>query len=136
MVGFNYELDYKISNEESYRDWILSCVLSYDFTVGDINYIFCDDIYLLKMNNEFLSHDTLTDIISFDYTIGGCLGGDVFISLDRVKENALEYDFSFEEELKRVMIHGVLHYVGFKDKTAEDKALMRKEEDKCLLLFK
>ena len=133
MVGFNYELDYKISNEESYRDWIRSCVLSYDFTVGDINYIFCDDTYLLKMNNEFLSHDTLTDIISFDYTIGRCLGGDVFISLDRVKENALEYDFSFQEELKRVMIHGVLHYIGFKDKSTEDKALMRKEEDLSLI---
>jgi rRNA maturation RNase YbeY len=86
----------------------------------------------LKLNVEFLKHDTLTDIISFDYTLGKLLGGDVFISIPRVRENAMEHNLSFESELSRVMIHGILHYMGYPDKTDTEKAIMRASEDKCL----
>lgn len=135
MIEFNYELDFKLSSETDYSDWIEKVILGYEFKLGELNYIFCDDAYLLKLNVEFLDHDTLTDIISFDYTMGKLVGGDIFISLERVKENALELKLSFEEELKRVMIHGVLHYMGYKDKTKEDKEEMRLQEDKSISLF-
>ena len=88
--------------------------------VGDINYIFCDDDYLHKLNVKFLQHDTLTDIISFDYSVGKELHGDIYISIERVIENARDFEVDISEELKRVIIHGVLHYCGFKDKTDED----------------
>ena len=99
---------------------------------GDLNYIFCDDAYLLKLNVEFLKHDTLTDIISFDYTLGKMLAGDVFISVTRVRENAKEHNTPFESELSRVMIHGILHYMGYLDKTDKEKEIMRAAENKCL----
>lgn len=136
MIEFNYELDFKLSNEEVFENWIEEVVASYNFTLGELNYIFCDDAYLLKLNVEFLEHDTLTDIISFDYTMGKLVGGDIFISIERVKENAAELGLDFKEELKRVMVHGVLHYMGYKDKSAEQKTEMRLQEDKCILLFK
>ena len=88
------------------------------------------------MNVEFLEHDTLTDIISFDYTLGQQLNGDIYISTERVLDNAETYSLAFESELCRVMIHGVLHYMGYKDKSIEDKNEMRKKENTCLLLYK
>lgn len=136
MIEFNYELDFELSNEEKYAAWIEDVISSYDFKVGELNYIFCDDAYLLKLNVEFLEHDTLTDIISFDYTMGKLVSGDVFISLERVRDNAKDFAISEEEELKRVMIHGVLHYMGYKDKTKEEKDSMRSEENKAILLYK
>jgi rRNA maturation RNase YbeY len=136
MIAFNYELDFELLNEADYSDWIEKVIASHNFKLGELNYIFCDDAYLLKLNVEFLEHDTLTDIISFDYTMGKLVSGDVFISLERVKENALELSLPFEEELKRVMIHGVLHYIGYKDKTQEDKEEMRLQEDTAIILFK
>jgi len=136
MIAFNYELDFELSNEQLYSDWITAVIHSYMFKVGELNYIFCDDAYLLKLNVEFLDHDTLTDIISFDYTMGKLVGGDVFISLERVKENAKDFGIDVQEELKRVMIHGVLHYMGYKDKTEREKAEMRLQENKSILLFK
>ena len=136
MIEFNYELDFKLSNENEYSDWIEKVISSYDFKLGELNYIFCDDAYLLKLNVEFLEHDTLTDIISFDYTMGKLVGGDVFISLERVRDNAQDLSIPVEEELKRVMIHGVLHYMGYKDKTKEEKEVMRSEENKAISLFK
>lgn len=136
MIEFNYELDFKLSNENEYSDWIEKVISSYDFKLGELNYIFCDDAYLLKLNVEFLEHDTLTDIISFDYTMGKLVGGDVFISLERVRDNAQDLSIPVEEELKRVMIHGVLHYMGYKDKTKEEKEMMRSEENKAIVLFK
>ena len=136
MIEFNYELDFELTNEATYSDWIEAAIHSYEFKLGELNYIFCDDEYLLKLNVEFLEHDTLTDIISFDYTMGKLVGGDIFISLERVKENAAELNLEFQDELKRVMIHGVLHYMGYKDKTAEQKKEMRSEEDKSVSLFK
>ena len=132
MIVFNYETEFKLKNEEETSDWILSCIENNDFELGEINYIFCDDEYLHKINVEFLEHDTLTDIISFDYTIGKLVGGDIFISTDRVIENAKEFNVSFNEELHRVIIHGILHYMGFKDKSDEQKQLMRDQENNCL----
>ncbi|TCI92120.1 rRNA maturation RNase YbeY [Tenacibaculum sp. M341] len=132
MIHFNYELDFNLEEEEKTSNWILDCVEKEDFELGEINYIFCDDAYLHKINVEFLEHDTFTDIISFDYTLGKLISGDIFISIDRVKENATTYNVSFKEELHRVIIHGVLHYMGYKDKTDEQKQLMRDKENSCL----
>ena len=135
MILFNYEIDFKLENEEAIRNWISSCINARGFTEGELNYIFCDDEYLLKLNVEFLEHDTLTDIISFDYTLGKQLSGDIFISIERIKENAQKYSQTPDNELNRVIIHGVLHYMGYQDKTAKAKAIMKAEEDKCLTLL-
>lgn len=135
MIQFNYETDFKLTNEDTLQKWISSCITSYGFTEGELNYIFCDDDYLLKLNVEFLKHNTFTDIISFDYTIGKLISGDIFISIDRVQENAENFSQSFENELNRVLIHGVLHYCGFKDKSAVEKVKMREEENNCLNLL-
>lgn len=132
MIEYNYETDFELADEAKMTEWISRCIDEYDFTEGELNYIFCDDQYLLKLNEEFLDHDTFTDIISFDYTMGKLLGGDIFISVERVKENAESFKQPFERELARVMIHGVLHYMGYKDKTEEEKMQMRSEEDNCL----
>lgn len=132
MIQFNYETEFRLENETQLQEWISACIESYDFTEGEINYIFCNDAYLLKLNVEFLEHDTFTDIISFDYTIGKLISGDIFISIERVRENALNFNQTFENELNRVIIHGILHYCGFKDKSSEEKSLMREEEENCL----
>lgn len=135
MISFNYETDFEIPNEEQYENWISQVIESEDKTEGEINYIFCDDAYLLEKNIEFLNHDTLTDIISFDYTMGNLISGDIFISVERVKDNASDFNVSFEEELRRVMAHGVLHYCGYKDKTETDEQLMRSKEEEKMKLF-
>jgi rRNA maturation RNase YbeY len=136
MIEFNYESDFKLDNEEVYSEWISNCIASYGYKLGELNYIFCDDAYLLKLNVEFLDHDTLTDIISFDYTMGKLVGGDVFVSVERVADNAKDLKIDLLEELKRVMIHGVLHYMGYKDKSEDQKNIMRNEENNCISLFK
>jgi probable rRNA maturation factor len=134
MIAFNYETDFQLENEEKTSNWISECIEKEGFELGEINYIFCDDAYLHKINVEFLDHDTLTDIISFDYTLGKLVGGDIFISVERVEENAKDFNVSFENELHRVIMHGVLHYMGFKDKTEEQKQVMRAKENECLAL--
>jgi probable rRNA maturation factor len=135
MISFNYENEFELSNEEQLSNWISSVIVSEDKKEGEINYIFCDDEYLLGLNEQYLNHDTLTDIISFDYSVGKELHGDIFISTERVLENAAEFKVSFEEELKRVMVHGVLHYCGYKDKSEEDEKLMRFKEDEKIKMF-
>lgn len=135
MISFNYETDFEIEHEETYASWISSIIKSEDKKEGDINYIFCDDEYLLEINQKYLDHDTLTDIISFDYTVGNELHGDIFISVERVAENARDFDVSFDMELRRVMAHGVLHYAGYKDKTEADEALMRNKEEEKMAMF-
>jgi len=132
MITFNYETQFKLSDEEKLKGWISKCIKQYDFTEGELNFIFCDDNYLHKLNIEFLKHDTLTDIISFDYTLGKLVSGDIFISIERVRENSLEFHQTFDNELNRVIIHGVLHFMGFKDKSDEEKSVMRRNEDSCL----
>ena len=135
MISFNYETDFELDNEEQYEDWISRIIESEGFDEGEINYIFCDDEYLHKINVEYLDHDTLTDIISFDYTVGNLIQGDIFVSVERVKDNANDFNVSFEEELKRVLSHGVLHYCGYKDKSPKDEALMRSKEEEKMKMF-
>ena len=135
MIYFNYETDFNLDNEEALSKWISAVIISENKKEGELNYIFCDDDYLHKINMEHLGHDTLTDIISFDYSMGNELHGDLFISVERVSENALDFKVSFEEELKRVLVHGVLHYCGYKDKTEADAVLMRRKEDEKIAMF-
>jgi rRNA maturation RNase YbeY len=135
MIHFNYELNFRLPHEAQHRVWAETCGRVEGFEIGDINFIFCDDAYLLKINQEYLGHDYYTDIITFDYVVGKMLSGDVFISIDRVTENARTYRVSFEEELKRVMAHGLLHLMGYKDKSDQEKQLMRKKEDEKLKMF-
>lgn len=132
MISFNYEHDFKLVDEKEMSNWISSVISSEEYREGVINYIFCNDEYLHKLNVEFLEHDTLTDVISFDYKVGKELHGDIFISVDRVKENAKKYEVTFDEELNRVMAHGILHFCGYKDKSDDEKKLMREKENHYL----
>ncbi|WP_204344495.1 rRNA maturation RNase YbeY [Psychroserpens algicola] len=129
MISFNYETDFKLDNEAKVSEWISETITTENCNEGELNYIFCDDDYLHKLNVEFLNHDTLTDIISFDFSVGKELHGDIYISVERVVDNAKDYDVDFSEELHRVIIHGVLHYCGYKDKTDEDAHRMRTKEN-------
>ncbi|SFJ48113.1 rRNA maturation RNase YbeY [Myroides guanonis] len=135
MISFNYELDFTLVDEDKYTSWIEAILESEGFIEGEINYIFCTDEYLHKINVDYLDHDTYTDIISFDYTEGKIISGDIFISIDRVKENALELGVLFSEELLRVMSHGILHYCGYLDKSEAEELLMRSKEDEKIKLF-
>jgi probable rRNA maturation factor len=135
MVEFNYETTFQLEDENLLENWIEKVASNHGFEVGEINYIFCDDAYLLKLNIEFLQHDTLTDVISFDNSLGKLINGDIYISVERVVENAKEYNDSFDDELHRVMIHGVLHYMGFKDKAEDEIKQMRSAENAALLLL-
>jgi rRNA maturation RNase YbeY len=135
MIDFNYETDFILDNEKALSNWISEVIASENKKEGEINYIFCDDDYLHKINVEHLGHDNLTDIISFDYSIGNELHGDIFISVERVKDNAIDFNVSFGDELKRVIVHGVLHYCGYKDKTDKDALFMRCKEDEKLAMF-
>ncbi|MDI1303901.1 MAG: rRNA maturation RNase YbeY [bacterium] len=135
MINFNYETDFTLDNEEAIAAWLTNVITSENKKEGEINYIFCDDEYLHKINLEYLNHDTLTDIISFDYTMGNEISGDVFVSVERVKDNAKDFNVAFDEELKRVLVHGVLHYCGYKDKGEAEEQLMRSKEDEKIALF-
>lgn len=135
MVLFNYETDFQLDNESIYEEWVDAIIESEGKEAGEINYIFCDDDYLHNINMQYLNHDTLTDIISFDYCIGDLISGDIFISVDRVKDNAKEYEVLFHVELLRVMSHGILHYCGYKDKSADDEKLMRIKEQEKINMF-
>lgn len=135
MISFFYETEFKIKDSKTWERKIEYLIDEEGFEIGEINYIFCDDEYLLKINQEYLQHDYYTDVIGFQYTYESPLMGDIYISIERIKENAKKNDVSFENELARVMIHGVLHFVGFKDKTPEDTIKMREAENKYLTLF-
>ena len=135
MISFNYEIEFELPNESQISSWLSNVIVSENKKEGDINYIFCDDDYLLEINQQYLDHDTLTDIISFDYCVGNELHGDIFISVERVRENALDFNVKFEEELLRVMAHGVLHYCGYKDKSEADELIMRQKENEKIQLF-
>lgn len=135
MINFNYETDFILDNEEATAAWLGNVITSENKKEGEINYIFCDDEYLHKINMEYLNHDTLTDIISFDYSMGNELHGDIFVSIERVKDNATDFNVSFEEELKRVLVHGILHYCGYQDKGEAEELLMRSKEDEKIAMF-
>ena len=132
MIDFFSETLFSLQNPNEIARWISKIIKDQKREEGEISYIFCDDQYLHKLNLEFLNHDSLTDIISFDNSLGDQINGDIFISVERVKENADTYKTNFEDELHRVIIHGILHYCGFNDKTKEEAALMRKKEDEAL----
>jgi probable rRNA maturation factor len=135
VITFNSETTFNLQNEAKTTTWIERVVVSEGFAIGEINYIFCDDAYLNHINKEFLKHDSFTDIISFDYSLGKQISGDIYISIERVLDNAEKYNVTFEDELRRVMIHGVLHYMGYKDKTTEEKKVMRLKENTTIYLL-
>ncbi len=132
MINYFSETDFELNQPQSISNWISNVISSYNKEEGDITFVFCEDAYLLELNKRFLNHNTLTDIISFDDTLGNLLNGEIYISVERVKENASEFDQSFIDELHRVIIHGVLHFIGFKDKTEADEQQMRNAENKAL----
>ncbi len=134
MISYFSEINFDLNNQEALSKWIDETIKNEGFETGDINYIFCDDDCLLEKNIKYLKHNTLTDIISFDYSEKNLIAGDIFISVDRVKENASDLGQLFEDELYRVMIHGVLHYCGYKDKTEKEQDEMTGKEDYYLSL--
>ena len=135
IINYFYESDFRINKESIYSDWIKAVFVSEGKRFEEINYIFCDDEYLLKINKEYLNHDYYTDIITFDNSVSSLIMSDIYISAERVKENASHYVVDFMDELRRVMIHGVLHLCGYKDKTTEEQELMTVKENEKLLMF-
>ena len=134
MIEFNFTGKFVLDQQEGIADWIHFVLEEENKELGELNYIFCDDEYLLEINVKELKHNTLTDIISFDYTIGTVVSGDIYISYERLRENASNLSVAFKDELHRVMIHGILHYCGYNDKEEEDKTMMRSKEDYYLSL--
>ena len=133
---FSEELDFSLSDNQQVHDWILNVIQEENQQAGVINIIFCNDDYLLDLNQRFLDRETLTDVIAFDYREeSNEVSGDVFISIERIRDNAESFNQSFENEVKRVIIHGILHLCGYADTSAEDKALMTLKEDKYLSLL-
>lgn len=129
MINFNFETILHLEEEKRLKEWIAEAVAAEEFLVGEINYVFCTDEYLHKINLQYLNHDMYTDIISFDYRVGKRLHGDIFISVDRVRENATKFEVDFNSELLRVLIHGILHFCGYKDKLDNEVNVMRAKED-------
>ncbi len=134
---FNEDIDFILENPEEINKWITQVIEDNSFTINQLNYIICSDNYLLEINRSYLSHDTLTDIITFDNSDeDNTVEADIFISLERVKENSEQLKTDITTEFNRVLIHGVLHLIGWNDKTQEDKAEMREKEEACLSLLR
>lgn len=134
---FSEDIDFSLNNSEQVSAWIAAIIAQHEQELESLTYIFCSDDYLHNMNVAYLDHDTLTDIITFDTAEEeGTIEGDVFVSIDRVRDNAAEMGTSFDDELHRVIIHGVLHLLGFTDKSEAEELRMRKEEDSSLSLRK
>ena len=123
-------------SEEKVKRWLEAVAEKHACTIGTISFIFCNDDYILDINQKYLNHDYYTDVITFDYREENTLSGDVFISLDTVQSNADDFNTTFEEELHRVIVHSVLHLIGFKDKSEDEERVMRESENKCLDLLK
>ena len=128
MIDIQF-VDTKIFSIENYSKWVKKIIRKEKKIVGDIVFVFCNDKYMLEKNITFLNHDTLTDVITFDYCKGEIISGDIIISIDRVKENATIFNVSFSNELERVMAHGLLHLLGYKDKNKKDALIMREKEN-------
>lgn len=131
----NGDIDFALDNETMIKDWISEIVTRHKKKLGKVNYLFCSDQMVHDMNVRFLNHDTFTDIITFDFVSGNLISGDIVISVDRVGENASFFASSFNQELHRVIIHGILHLLGFKDKSNEDAATMRAKENEALQIL-
>lgn len=134
-IAYTYETDFSLANEPRYTNWLTSCAVLLSIRTMDLVYAFMDDNALLALNKKYLGHNTFTDIITFDDTIGSDLKANIAISVDRVKENAAIHKVDFTNELCRVMAHGMLHCVGYTDKSVEDVAKMRQAEDQLIHLF-
>ncbi len=128
MIDIQF-VDTKMFSIENYSKWVKKIIRKEKKIVGDIVFVFCNDKYMLEKNIKFLNHDTLTDVITFDYCKGEIISGDIIISIDRVKENATIFNVSFSNELERVMAHGLLHLLGYKDKNKKDALIMREKEN-------
>jgi probable rRNA maturation factor len=126
------EISFSVLQEEKICYWIESIISEYGFVTGELSFVFCSDEYLLKLNKTFLNHDYYTDVITFNDNVDRIINGDIYISIERVRENAASFSVSDNEELKRVMIHGVLHLVGFSDDTDDLKLIIRQAEDRAL----
>lgn len=135
MISFFYESDFKLKQAKWWKEKLQEIVKSENHETEEVNYIFCDDEYLLQINQDFLQHDYYTDVIGFQYSESGPLIGDIYISVERIEDNAKTNGVSFENELARVMIHGILHFMGYKDKSPEEEEKMRKGEEKYLPFF-
>ena len=131
---FEEDIQFKPKNKTKLREWIKATVIAEGYTLSELNYIFCSDSYLLALNQQYLDHDTYTDIITFDNSeLERVIVGDIFISIDRIRENATKFSGNETDELHRVIIHGALHLLGYKDKTKTDKNLMTEKENFYLL---
>ena len=134
-IDFVYNTDFKLSNKEQVSDWVLRVINSKGYKLGNLVYAFFNDEDLKDLNTRFLKHDYYTDVISFDETADQVVSGNIAISVDRVKENSTQIGVDFEEEMHRVMIHGVLHFIGFNDKTSSEKKEIREQEALALSMF-
>ncbi|SEJ73236.1 rRNA maturation RNase YbeY [Dyadobacter koreensis] len=133
---FSEEIDFKLPFQQKTSKWIKTVSISEGYEIGDLNYIFCSDDYLLEINKQYLDHDYYTDIITFDNSEEeGKIEGDIYVSVDRVKENAIDFGVDVETEMRRVLIHGLLHLMDYTDTSEELKAQMRAKEDECLLIY-
>ena len=132
IIFHQEDVFYRLKNVEKIKSWIISSAQKENKKIDELNFIFCSDNYLHKINLEYLKHDTYTDIITFDYSAANVISGDIYISIDRIKENAKKFKQTTEKELLRVIIHGVLHLIGYKDKSPKEKSLMRAKEDAYL----
>jgi len=129
MITFNYQTKFDLKREDELNKWICNTIIAEGFVLGEVGYVFCKDDYLHEINLKYLQHDTYTDVISFDYSVGKRLHGEIYISIDRIVDNARSLNLSADDELHRVMIHGILHYCGYNDKTEDEAQIMRAKED-------
>lgn len=134
-IQFSFQTNYPLKSRTKIKQWIKQVIEAKGKKTGNITYIFCDDEYLLKVNKQYLQHDYYTDVITFDYVENDLISGDIFISTDRVRENALAFGSSETEELHRVIIHGALHLLGLKDKSEKEASQMRQAENEALKLL-
>ncbi|MBR4135491.1 MAG: rRNA maturation RNase YbeY [Bacteroidales bacterium] len=136
MIQFSFQTPFDFTPTVRHKSWLKAVIRQEKLQPGDIQYLFCDDAYLLERNLHFLQHDTLTDIITFDNGVVDCVSGEILISVERVRENAELLHTTFSDEMLRVIVHGVLHLCGYKDKTEEEAAQMRQLENRYMVLFR
>ncbi|MGB5203082.1 rRNA maturation RNase YbeY [Eudoraea sp.] len=135
MINYHYEGEFILENNNKYTSWIKNVLESENAQLGELSYIFCTDEYLIKLNQKYLDHNSYTDIITFDYSEKDIISGEIYISVDRVRDNALHFKEEFNIELQRVMAHGVLHLLGYKDKTEKEREKMRTKENEKIKMF-
>ncbi|MEE2801524.1 MAG: rRNA maturation RNase YbeY [Bacteroidota bacterium] len=135
MISFHYQNDFEPLNNVVYNKWLSAVIASENKALDKIDFVFCSDDYLHEMNKQFLDQDTFTDIITFDYCEENRLSGEIYISTDRVADNAQVFNVNFEQELHRVLVHGILHLCGYKDKSPQEIDLMRSKEEEKMNMF-